>query len=82
MGNRENARVDAMTRDRHMENLRDLVSELMKTNPDNKNVRRLSEKTGIDYSEDPIELMSTVLKAINSVCSKVSPRVGNRETSL
>lgn len=65
------------------QHLRRLVSELMKANPDRKEIQSLSAKTGIDYSEDPIELMSTVLKRMNTVCtgfrtSKRKPQ----ETSL
>ncbi|MBX3017090.1 MAG: hypothetical protein KF767_04325 [Bdellovibrionaceae bacterium] len=64
MGKRTQASVEEMT-----QHLRRLVTELMKTNPDRKEIQSLSAKTGIDYSEDPIELMSTVLKRMNTVCT-------------
>lgn len=80
MAEAESTRLQTMTQD-----LRELVSELMKNSPDTRSVKKLSEKTGIHYSEDPIELMSTVLKAINSACTQLSgPRRPSRseETSL
>lgn len=64
MGKHTQASVEEMT-----QHLRRLVTELMKTNPDRKEIQSLSAKTGIDYSEDPIELMSTVLKRMNTVCT-------------
>lgn len=78
MGKRTQASVEEMT-----QYLRKLVSELMKTQPDHKEIQNLSEKTGIDYSEDPIELMTTVLKRMNTVCTGYrAPKRKPQETSL
>lgn len=64
MGKHTQASVEETT-----QHLRQLVTELMKANPNRKEIQSLSAKTGIDYSEDPIELMSTVLKRMNTVCT-------------
>lgn len=70
--------VQEMTQD-----LRALVAELMKSQPDPQFVQSLTQKAGIHYSEDPIELMSVVLKKMNSVCSDaVQPKRKPQETSL
>lgn len=75
MGKRGQASVEEMT-----QHLRNLVAELMKSNPDREEIQSLSQKTGIDYSEDPIELMSTVLKRMNTVCTGLKRKP--QETSL
>jgi len=78
MGKRTQVSVEEMT-----QYLRKLVGELMKSNPDPKEIQSLSEKTGIDYSEDSIELMTTVLKRMNTVCTGYrTPKRKPQETSL
>ena len=45
----------------NLESYSELVSELSKDSPNQKNVKKLCEKMGIPYNSDPIILMSDVL---------------------
>lgn len=72
------ASVQEMTQD-----LRELVAELMKTQPDRKSVQTLSQKAGVHYSDDLIELMSVVLKKMNAICSDAQlQKRKTQETSI
>lgn len=77
------AKTNAVSVEEMTHHLRELVTELMKANPNPTQIQSLSQKTGIDYSEDPIELMSTVLKRMNTVCTGYrQPKRKPQETSL
>ncbi len=56
-----------------------LVSELIKKEPDRRRIRELAQKTGVDYMEDPIEMMSLVLKSIDSVTAREIKRLWSRQ---
>lgn len=45
--------------------MRLLVSELIKRDPDLRRVKELAAKSGLEYMDDPIEMMSAVLKRMN-----------------
>lgn len=45
----------------NLESYSELVSELSKDIPNQKNVKKLCDKIGIPYNDDPIILMSDVL---------------------
>lgn len=81
--NASHSGVNSIAIEEMTQHLRKLVTELMKSNPDIRQIQSLSLKTGIDYSEDPIELMTTVLKRMNTVCTGYrAPKRKPQETSL
>lgn len=47
-----------------IENLQLLISELMKTQPDQEKIKTLFQLNKINYPQDPIEQMSMVLQLI------------------
>ncbi len=49
------------------ENLEKLVEELLRAQPNEQMVKKLSLKLGISYSADPLILMNTVLQSMNNV---------------
>lgn len=57
-----------------------LVSELIKKEPDHKRIKELAQKTGVDYLEDPIEMMSLVLHSMDQIPKQMKRKA--HETSL
>ena len=47
--------------------LEKLVDELIKNQPRQQVVKKLTSELGMNYSEDPVTQMSTVLQSMNSV---------------
>lgn len=76
------------SQDQMTQSLRLLVTELIRKVPDQKRIKELAQRTGVDYLEDPIAMMSSVLQSIDRVAlTKVlaQPRQAKRkahETSL
>ncbi|WP_413289383.1 hypothetical protein [Bdellovibrio sp. HCB337] len=60
------ARVGAK-QETSQQDLEKLVDELMKDQPNQQLVKKLSTKLGMDYSVDPLIHMSTVLQSMNNV---------------
>lgn len=56
------------------QDLEHLVDELMKDQPNQQTVKKLSVKLGLDYSVDPLVHMSTVLQSMNSVYLRANRR--------
>lgn len=54
-------------RENNQQDLEALVDELMKDQPNQQLVKKLSAKLGMDYSVDPLIHMSTVLQSMNNV---------------
>lgn len=50
-----------------LEVLENLVDELMKDQPEELVVKKYMRQTGIRYSEDPVERLNLVLKALHFV---------------
>ena len=48
-----------------LEVLEHLVDELMKDQPEDKLIKQYMKQTGIKYSEDPVERLNLVLKALH-----------------
>lgn len=59
--------------------LRMLVSELIKKDPDHKRIKDLAQKTGVEYLEDPIAMMSLVLKSMDRVPAREMKRLSSRQ---
>lgn len=50
-----------------LEVLENLVDELMKDQPEEQVVKKYMRQTGIRYSDDPVERLNLVLKALHFV---------------
>ncbi len=48
-----------------LEVLEHLVDELMKDQPEDKLIKQYMKQSGIKYSEDPVERLNLVLKALH-----------------
>lgn len=59
---------------REEKTIQELVSELSKTNPDQKKVKRLMTGFGLEYTPDPIIQMSMVLQDLNQRNILTRPR--------
>lgn len=62
--------------------MRLLVSELIKREPNLQRIKELAEKSGLEYMDDPIEMMSAVLKRMNGTATGRRTKRKVHETSL
>lgn len=60
--------------DKKRATLENLVDELIKHQPNQQVVKKLTSELGMVYSEDPVTQMSTVLQSMNSVYLRSSRR--------
>lgn len=76
-------RVDE-TRDlrNKLEQLEDLVDELIKESPQEARIRSFMKAAGLQYSEDPIERMNSVLTALDGARSRGARKGGGHDRSL
>jgi hypothetical protein len=51
----------------NLQNLEKLVDELLKTHPSDARVREYMREAGLNYTSDPVECMSLVMKKIDSL---------------
>lgn len=59
-----------------------LVAELIKKRPDQGKVKQLAKQTGVQYFDNPIEMLNTVLLSIDQLTKRSRTRRKVHETSL
>lgn len=55
----------SLKEDKNFLKLQDLVTELLKSQPDEEKVKQLMLAVGLEYSEDPIKRMNLVLQTLH-----------------